>query len=217
VVASVQEVNVTVKLFAGLREAAGWSEREVDGVERVADVWPALGLGEEPAGLLYAVNRAYAERDAELADGDEVALIPPVSGGDFRLSEEPLDLLAPVREVQSDEAGAVATFVGTTRVHSRGRTVTHLDYEAYPEMAEQMMASLAESLQAKYELCAVAIHHRVGRVGIGEPSVAVAVSAPHRQDALAACREAIDTLKETIPLWKKEVYEGGEEWIGRGS
>jgi len=210
-------VNVTVKLFAGLREAAGWSEREVDGVERVADVWPALGLGEEPAGLLYAVNRAYAERDAELADGDEVALIPPVSGGDFRLSEEPLDLLAPVREVQSDEAGAVATFVGTTRVHSRGRTVTHLDYEAYPEMAEQMMASLAESLQAKYELCAVAIHHRVGRVGIGEPSVAVAVSAPHRQDALAACREAIDTLKETIPLWKKEVYEGGEEWIGRGS
>ena len=216
-VASVQEVNVTVKLFAGLREAAGWSEREVDGVERVADVWPALGLGEEPAGLLYAVNRAYAERDAELADGDEVALIPPVSGGDFRLSEEPLDLLAPVREVQSDEAGAVATFVGTTRVHSRGRTVTHLDYEAYPEMAEQMMASLAESLQAKYELCAVAIHHRVGRVGIGEPSVAVAVSAPHRQDALAACREAIDTLKETIPLWKKEVYEGGEEWIGRGS
>jgi len=217
VVASVQEVNVTVKLFAGLREAAGWSEREVDGVERVADVWPALGLGEEPAGLLYAVNRAYAERDAELADGDEVALIPPVSGGDFRLSEEPLDLLAPVREVQSDEAGAVATFVGTTRVHSRGRTVTHLDYEAYPEMAEQMMASLAESLQAKYELCAVAIHHRVGRVGIGEPSVAVAVSAPHRQDALAACREAIDTLKETIPLWKKEVYAGGEEWIGRGS
>ncbi|TML84643.1 MAG: molybdopterin converting factor [Actinobacteria bacterium] len=210
-------MNVTVKLFAGLREAAGWSEREVDGVERVADVWPALGLGEEPAGLLYAVNRAYAERDAELADGDEVALIPPVSGGDFRLSEEPLDLLAPVREVQSDEAGAVATFVGTTRVHSRGRTVTHLDYEAYPEMAEQMMASLAESLQAKYELCAVAIHHRVGRVGIGEPSVAVAVSAPHRQDALAACREAIDTLKETIPLWKKEVYEGGEEWIGRGS
>jgi molybdopterin synthase catalytic subunit len=79
------------------------------------------------------------------------------------------------------------------------------------------MAALAESLQAKYELCAVAIHHRVGRVGIGEPSVAIAVSAPHRRDALAACREAIDTLKETIPLWKKEVYEGGEEWIGRGS
>jgi MoaE-MoaD fusion protein len=210
-------VRVSVRLFAGLREQAGWSQREIDGVAQVRDVWPKLELGEEPDGLLYAVNRAYAEPGQELRDGDEVALIPPVSGGGFRLSEDPLDLLAPVREVQSDEAGAVATFVGTTRIHSRGRTVTHLDYEAFPEMAEQMMASLAESLRAKYELCEVAIHHRVGRVGIGEPSVAIAVSAPHRQDALAACREAIDTLKETIPLWKKEVYEGGEEWIGRGS
>jgi molybdopterin synthase catalytic subunit/molybdopterin converting factor small subunit len=210
-------VRVRVRLFAGLRETAGWSERELDGIERVADIWPALGLGEEPHGLLYAVNREYAERDVALADGDEVALIPPVSGGDFRLSAEPLDLLAPVREVERAEAGAIATFVGTTRIHSRGRTVTHLDYEAYPEMAEKMMSELAESLRAKYELCAVAIHHRVGRVGIGDPSVVIAVSAPHRQDALTACREAIDTLKETIPLWKKEVYEGGEEWIGRGS
>jgi MoaE-MoaD fusion protein len=210
-------VRVRVRLFAGLRETAGWAERILYDVARVGDVWPALELGDEPPGLLYAVNREYAERDAPLADGDEVALIPPVSGGDFRLSEEPLDLLAPVREVETEEAGAIATFVGTTRIHSRGRTVTHLDYEAYPEMAEKMMSDLAASLQDKYELCAVAIHHRVGRVGIGDPSVVIAVSAPHRQDALAACREAIDTLKETIPLWKKEVYEGGEEWIGRGS
>jgi molybdopterin synthase catalytic subunit len=95
--------------------------------------------------------------------------------------------------------------------------VTHLDYEAYPEMAEEMMTKLGASLVERYDLCSVAIHHRVGRVGIGEPSVVIAVSAPHRGDALTACREAIDTLKETIPLWKKEVYEGGEEWIGRGS
>jgi molybdopterin synthase catalytic subunit len=210
-------VTITVKLFAGLRERAGWASRELDGVDQVADVWPALQLGEEPPGLLVAVNRQYAEPDHALADGDEVAFIPPVSGGDFRLSDEPLDLLAPVREVASDDAGAIATFVGTTRVHSRGRTVTHLDYEAYPQMATEMMAELASSLQERYELCSVAIHHRVGRVGIGEPSVAIAVSAPHRQDALAACKDAIDTLKETIPLWKKEVYEGGEEWIGRGS
>jgi molybdopterin synthase catalytic subunit len=111
----------------------------------------------------------------------------------------------------------VATFLGTTRVHSRGRSVTHLEYEAYEGMAEKTMAEIADSLQGKYDLCAVAITHRVGRVGIGETSVAVAVSAPHRHDALAACREAIDTLKEQVPLWKKEVYEGGEEWIGRGS
>jgi molybdopterin synthase catalytic subunit len=210
-------MRVNVRLFAGLREQAGWSKREVDGVARVADVWAALELGEEPPGLMVAVNRAYAEREHALADGDEVAFIPPVSGGAFLLSEQPLDLLAPVQEVQSDEAGAIATFVGTTRVHSRGRTVVHLDYEAYPEMAEEMMATLAETLKAKHDLCEVAIHHRVGRVGIGEPSVAIAVSAAHRDAALAACKEAIDTLKETIPLWKKEVYEGGEEWIGRGS
>src|SRR5262249_28398210 len=105
---------VTVKLFAGLRERAGWSVRELDGVARVADVWPALDLGAEPAGLLYAVNLEYAQRERELADGDEVALIPPVSGGSFRLSAEPLSLDTVVDEVRSDRAGAIATFVGTT-------------------------------------------------------------------------------------------------------
>ena len=210
-------MTITVRLFAGLRERAGWSQRELDGIERVADVWPALGLGDEPPGLLYAVNKSYVERDDELRDGDEVALIPPVSGGAFVLSEQPLSLDAVVEEVASEEAGAVATFVGTTRVHSRGRTVTHLEYEAYEGMAEQVMAAIAEELRARYELCEIAIHHRIGRVGIGERSVVIAVSAPHRRDALAACKDAIDTLKQRVPLWKKEVYDGGEEWIGRGS
>jgi MoaE-MoaD fusion protein len=210
-------VTVRVRLFAALRERAGWSERELDGVTRVADVWPALGLGDEPPGLLYAVNREYAPPERELADGDEVALIPPVSGGAFRLSDAPLSLDAVVDEVRSDEAGAIATFTGTTRVHSRGRTVTHLEYEAYQGMAEAVMGQIADELKRRYELCDVAIHHRVGRVGIGETSVVIAVSAPHRQDALAACKDAIDSLKETVPLWKKEVYEGGEEWVGRGS
>ena len=210
-------MTVRVRLFAALRERAGWSEQELEGVARVADVWPALGLGDEPPGLLYAVNREYAPPEQELADGDEVALIPPVSGGAFRLNEAPLSLDAVVDEVRSDEAGAIATFTGTTRVHSRGRTVTHLEYEAYQGMAEDVMAQIADELKRRYELCDVAIHHRIGRVGIGEPSVVIAVSAPHRQDALAACKDAIDSLKETVPLWKKEVYESGEEWIGRGS
>jgi MoaE-MoaD fusion protein len=205
-----------VRLFAGLRERAGWSRREVDAAT-VADVWPALGLGDEPAGLLYAVNREYADRDRALAPGDEVALIPPVSGGAFLLSDEPLSLDRAVDEVRSDEAGAIATFTGTTRVRSRGRTVTHLDYEAYEGMAEQVMEEIADALRARYELTEIAIHHRIGRVTIGETSVVIAVSAPHRQDALAACKDAIDELKERVPLWKKEVYEGGEEWIGRGS
>ena len=207
---------VTVKLFAGLRERAGWSQREVDAAT-VGEVWRALELGDEPPGLLYAVNKEYATADRALADGDEVALIPPVSGGAFLLSEEPLSLDRVVEEVRDEQAGAIATFTGTTRISSRGRTVTHLDYEAYEGMAERVMAEIAEGLQARYELSAVAIHHRVGRVGIGETSVVIAVSAPHRQDALAACKDAIDELKERVPLWKKEVYSDGEEWIGRGS
>jgi molybdopterin synthase catalytic subunit len=210
-------VAVRVRLFAGLRERAGWSDRELDGVDRVADVWPALDLGAEPEGLLYAVNKEYADGDRGLVDGDEVALIPPVSGGAFRLSAEPLSLDAVVDEVRSAQAGAIATFTGTTRVQSRGRTVLHLDYEAYEEMAEQVMTQIAEELMSRYDLCEIAIHHRTGRVDIGEASVMIAVSAPHRQDALAACKDAIDTLKSRVPLWKKEFYEGGEEWIGRGS
>jgi molybdopterin synthase catalytic subunit len=210
-------VRVSVRLFAGLRERAGWSQRDLEDVARVADVWPALDLGDEPAGLLYAVNKEYAVRDRELTDGDEVALIPPVSGGSFRLSEEPLSLDTVVEEVRSDEAGAIATFVGTTRVQSRGRTVERLEYEAYAGMAENVMAEIADKLKALYDVCEIAIHHRTGTVEIGEASVVIAVSAPHRQDALAACRDAIDTLKEQAPLWKKEIYEGGEEWIGRGS
>jgi molybdopterin synthase catalytic subunit/molybdopterin converting factor small subunit len=209
-------MTVHVRLFAGLRERAGWSTREVD-AGTVADVWPALGLGEEPEGLLYAVNREYAERTQELHDGDEVALIPPVSGGAFRVTEEPLSLEAVVTEVADERAGGIATFTGTVRRQSRGREVAHLEYESYAEMAEDVMAKLAAELESRYDLCAVAVHHRVGRVEIGEASVVIAVSAPHRQDALAACKDAIDTLKETVPLWKKEVYEGGEEWIGRGS
>jgi len=210
-------VKVNVRLFAGLRERAGWNERELADVARVEDIWPALGLGSEPDGLLYAVNKEYAPRGHELADGDEVALIPPVSGGSFRLSADPLSLDAAVDEVRSDRAGAIATFVGTTRVESRGRTVQHLDYEAYEGMAEKVITEIADELKEKYDVCEIAIHHRTGRVEIGDASVVIAVSAPHRQDALAACREAIDTLKEQVPLWKKEVYEGGEEWIGRGS
>ena len=213
----IDSVRVTVRLFAGLRERAGAARLEIDGVTRVGDVWAKLGLGDEPGGLLYAVNREYAGPDDALHDGDEVALIPPVSGGAFRISDAPLDLNAAAAEAASDEAGAIATFVGTVRRSSRGRDVLYLEYEAFAEMAEPMLAQLADELIAKHGLRKVAIHHRVGRVEIGEASVVIAVSAAHRAAALEACREAIDTLKNTIPLWKKEVYAGGEEWIGQGS
>jgi MoaE-MoaD fusion protein len=212
-------MHVTVRLFAGLRERAGTGRRTLDLPEgaSVAEVWPSLKLGDEPAGLVYAVNRAYVGRESELSEGDEVALIPPVSGGAFRLTEEPIDLAAVVAEVEDERAGAIATFLGTVRAQSRGHRVVRLEYEAYEGMAEHVMAELGEQLAGKYHLCAIAITHRVGPCEIGDASVAIAVSAPHRQDALAACKDAIDALKESVPLWKKEVYEGGEEWIGRGS
>ena len=209
-------MKVRVRLFAGLRERAGWSEREVE-ASSVGKLWAELGLGDEPAGLLYAVNQEYAERDQALREGDEVAVIPPVSGGAFRLVDGPLDLAAVIAEVADEDAGAIATFQGTVRRQSRGRRVIALEYEAYGGMAEKVMAEIADGVKSRYELCDVAVAHRVGRCEVGEVSVAIAVSAPHRQDALSACRDVIDELKERVPLWKKELYEGGEEWIGRGS
>ena len=219
-----------MRLFAAVRERAGSARVEVELTPgaKVGDVWPLLDLGDEPAGMLYAVNRAYADRSEALTDGDEIAVIPPVSGGTdapsgsepqsrFALSEEPLSVDAVVAEVRGADAGAIATFIGTTRAHSRGREVLYLDYEAYEGMAEQVMADLGDELKRRHELCTVAIHHRVGRVDIGEMSVVIAVSAAHRAAALAACAEAIDELKVSVPLWKKETYVGGEEWIGQGS
>lgn len=228
-------VTVTVRLFAGLRERAGWGMRELQlaAPAQVRDVWAALGLGDEPKGLLYACNKEYVEQDAPLAPGDEVALIPPVSGGSgdgprtgapggpalgpFLLTHDAIDPQQVIAAASDPEAGAVAAFLGTVRAHSRGRTVLHLDYEGYDGMAEKCMAEIAAELAAQRGLTRVAMTHRLGRVEIGEPSVVIAVSSPHRADALAACHEAIDQLKIRVPLWKKEVYEGGEEWIGQGS
>ena len=212
-------MRVVVRLFAGLRERAGTDRRELDLDDgaSVEDVWPALDLGDEPAGLLYAVNRTYADRGQALGEGDEVALIPPVSGGAFRLTHGPVNLTSVVVEVVDEQAGAIATFLGTVRARSRERDVIALEYEAYEEMAEDVMAGIADELLARYDLCKVAMSHRLGRVEVGETSVAIAVSAPHRQDALAACADAIEALKAQVPLWKKELYADGEEWIGRGS
>ena len=212
-------MKIVVRAFAGLREQLGTGRVELDLDEgaSVSDVWPALGLGDEPPGLLYAVNRQYAEPEHALADGDEVALIPPVSGGTFRLTHGPVNMTSVVVAVVDERAGAIATFLGTVRAQSRGREVIALEYEAYEEMAEDVMGQIAAEVDERYDLCKVAITHRLGRVEVGETSVAIAVSAPHRQDALAACADMIEALKARVPLWKKELYEGGEEWIGRGS
>ena len=154
-------MTVSVRLFAGC--ASGRAGRSGRSRRRRSPTSGAtLGLGDEPAGLLYAVNQRYAPRETVLAEGDEVAVIPPVSGGAFLLSDEPLSLERVVEEVRDERAGAIATFTGTTRLTSRGRTVLHLDYEAYEGMAESVMAEIGEELRRRYDLCAVAIHHRTG-------------------------------------------------------
>ena len=134
-----------------------------------------------------------------------------------RVTEKALDLQELIAFVGDPAAGAVATFIGTARNHNEGRKVTSLEYEAYPEMAEKELAELGQEAEERWKLCRLAIVHRIGPVQIGEPSVMIAVSAAHREDAFAACRFAIEEIKKRVPIWKKEVFEGGEVWIGTQS
>jgi molybdopterin synthase catalytic subunit len=217
-------VNIHVRLFAALREQVGTSHVDLELPEgaHVADVWPALGLGGiEPSSLAFALNRAYADREDVLRDGDEVALIPPVSGGaEYPMAEltvEPIDLGRLIARVADPGAGAIATFLGTVRNVARGREVLWLDYEAFDEMAVLELERVARTVTEQHGCIRTAIAHRTGRLEVGEASVAVAVSAAHRAAALTACQQAIDTLKKTVPIWKKERYADGEEWVSQGS
>jgi molybdopterin synthase catalytic subunit len=135
----------------------------------------------------------------------------------FRITDKPINLHELIDCVTDPEAGAIATFIGTTRNNNQGRKVIALDYEAYPEMAQKELARLGEEAKKKWPICRMAIVHRIGPVQITEPSVIIAVSAAHREAAFAACRFAIEEIKRTVPIWKKEVYEGGEIWIGTQS
>jgi molybdopterin synthase catalytic subunit len=132
----------------------------------------------------------------------------------FHVTNQPIDLDELVRFVTDPEAGAVATFIGTTRNNNEGRQVIALDYEGYPEMAEKELRRIGEDAKTKWPICRMAITHRLGPVQIGEASVIIAVSSAHRDAAFAACRFAIEEIKKTVPIWKKEVFEGGEVWIG---
>jgi len=133
------------------------------------------------------------------------------------VTEKALNLQELIAFVGDPEAGAIVTFIGTARNNNEGRKVISLEYEAYPEMAEKELAQLGQEAQEQWKLCRLAIVHRIGPVQIGEPSVMIAVSAAHRQDAFAACRFAIEEIKKRVPIWKKEVFEGGEVWIGTQS
>jgi MoaE-MoaD fusion protein len=202
-------VEVTVRLFAMLRERAGSGSVVLELPEgaRVRDALQSLSGLADGIPLVMAVNREYASEDQVLDAGDELALIPPVSGGSapwVRVSEEPLSLEALAERVHDPRAGAVVTFSGVTR------EVTHLDYEAYREMAEERMTAIVRETVERHGLCAAAVEHRVGEVPLSEPSVIVAASAPHRGEAFAGAREIIDRVKAEAPIWKKEE---GERWV----
>lgn len=197
-----------MRLFAGLRERAGRDELELDLPDgaRVADALAQVEHLAPGTPLVLAVNREYAAPDAVLAPGDELAVVPPVSGGAEAtgegvhavVREEPLSLDAVAALVRDPRAGAVVTFSGTTRA------VEHLDYEAYAEMAQPKMAAIVAEAVERHGLCSAAAEHRVGRVPLAEASVVVAASAPHRGEAFAGAREIIDRIKAEAPIWKRE-------------
>jgi MoaE-MoaD fusion protein len=217
-------LRVKLLYFAIVREMIGHSEaiRELpEGItlnhlfDQIAAENP--GLQRLRPSILFMVNQEYARPDRTLRDGDEVAFIPPVSGGEdarFRVTDAPISVEDVVRLVTTPESGAVASFLGTVRNNARDRTVTLLEYEAYPPAAKRMLQQIGDEIQARWGIERVAIVHRFGQLSVGEASVAIAVAAPHRGDAFDACRYAIDRIKEIVPIWKKEYYEDGETWIG---
>ena len=204
-------MEVRVRLFAALRERAGADEIELqlpDGAS-VSDALASLGDLTGGVPVVMAINREYADPAARLQAGDEVALIPPVSGGSVdalyvRVTDQPLGLDELVERVRDPRAGAVVTFLGVTR------EVSELEYEAYVEMAEREIAEIVARAIERHGLCAAAAEHRIGTVPLSEPSVAIAVSAPHRDAAFTGAREVIDEIKARAPIWKKEEGEWKE-------
>lgn len=217
-------MTVRVRFFATLRERVGQANVDWRVAENgtVGELWAALctafpALRDTGAAVTFAVNQEYVDSFYRLHDNDEIAIIPPVSGGCARmysLTSQSIDLNELVMTVRDPAAGATATFLGVTRNHNKGRRVLLLEYEAYAGMAEREMQRIGSDAMHRWSIRKIAIVHRTGRVLIGEASVAIAVSAPHRADAFAACQFAIDQLKATVPIWKKEFFEGGEVWIG---
>jgi molybdopterin synthase catalytic subunit len=219
-------VRVGVRLFARYREAAGRERLEVDLPDgsTVENAWSAVvvslpQLRPYRPFTLFAVGNEYVEAEHRLKASDELCLFPPVSGGSaddvYRVSTEPLSLDAIAADVDDPGAGGVVVFSGVVRNETGGRPVKFLEYEAHAPMAEAKMREIGEAVRARWpEVRRVAMVHRIGRLEIGESSVVIAVSAAHRQEAFEAGKYAIDTLKRTVPVWKKEYFEDGEVWVG---
>lgn len=218
-------MKITLKLFGSLREAAAESTLTVELPEgaRVADLrqWladrnPSVDkLGER---LAASINLEIVALDDVLEEGDEVAFLPPVAGGDgsakrCTISDQPLDEAEVAARVEGPDAGGVVCFVGRVRDHARGHSIQYLEYEAYAEMAEREMGKIVDQAAEKWPGTRVAIAHRVGRLEIGDAAVVVVAASAHRGEAFEACRFAIDTLKVTVPIWKREVATDGAYWV----
>ncbi|HLT58516.1 MAG: molybdenum cofactor biosynthesis protein MoaE [Limnochordales bacterium] len=220
-------MRVTVRAFAALAETLGRRTMALDlpPGATVQDAWQRVVEACPPAGrfqarLLVAVNHEYATWQTPLSAGDEVAFLPPVSGGGqgapaaYEVVEEPLSADALLAKVNNPRAGAVVLFAGVVREYTGDRRTVELEYEAYREMAVKEMARIGQEVARQWPSVRLAISHRVGTLAIGETSVLVAAAAPHRGEAFAAARYAIDRLKELVPIWKKERWDDGEEWVG---
>ncbi len=214
-----------MRLFASYREAAGVGHIELelpsgatarDAIRAVLAEHPLVAEGRQ---LVIARNREYVDADALLADGDELALIPPVSGGAIgappriSVTAEPLSVDAVIDAVRDPTAGGIVVFIGTVRDQSRGKRVTKLGYEAYAEMAERVMREIADRIESEQVPARIAMHHRTGDLALGEIAVIVAAASPHREEAFAAARRAIDDLKSIVPIWKKEYTQDGAVWV----
>lgn len=219
-------MQVRVLFFAVFRERL---RRDAEQLElaagaRVADAVAALAARYPDVDKLrgrfrVAVNQDFADDDRALAEGDELALIPPVAGGADRhvaLTDAPLSLDRCVAAVRGPGMGGVVTFTGMVRRHSRGSEIDHLEYEAYAAMAVKVMTELCDEIERELAGVRVAVEHRVGSLAIGDLAVVIAAAAPHRAEAFAACRAMIDRLKDRVPIWKKEVAVDGAEWVGLG-
>jgi MoaE-MoaD fusion protein len=221
-------MHITTRFFAVHRDIVGTSSLELDVADgtTVATLWSRLAqqypeLLPATRSLMYAVNQEYADPSTTLHEGDEVAFIPPVSGGagdafrPFVVTDQPLDANALGTYVRTAADGALVLFSGVARDNFNGRATAHLFYDAYPAMAEPVLEQIAAEAARRWEIGRVAVHHRTGRLEIGETAVVVAVAAPHRHGAFEAAEYIMDRIKEIAPIWKRETWaDGAEEWIG---
>lgn len=221
-------MQVQVRLFAVCRERAGKDRLTLELSEPATVASLLEALAEAEAALVpvlpavrVAVNQAFVGADAAVADGDEVALIPPVSGGSgvtlVAVRNASLTLSEVEKAVSAPNVGAICSFVGTVRDHTGPHSVVALEYESYAEMAEKVMRGIGAEVCEKFPKARVAVLHRIGRLEVGEASVVIAVSSPHRAEAFEGCRHVIERLKEDAPIWKKEIRQDGSVWVGMGS